>query len=36
MMHGDDLLFSSFNSGDQGVKPLLEGLDVGGRKGNDV
>jgi hypothetical protein len=29
-MH-DDRLLNSFNDSDQGVGPLLEGLDVGGR-----
>jgi hypothetical protein len=32
--HGGGLLLGSFNNDDQGVEPLLEGLD--GRKGDDV
>jgi hypothetical protein len=33
---GGGLLLGSFDSDDQGVEPLLEGLDVGGQKGDDV
>jgi hypothetical protein len=35
-MRCDGLLLGNFNSNDQGVEPLLEDLDVGGRKGDDV
>jgi hypothetical protein len=34
--HGGGLLLGSFNNDDQDVEPLLEDLDVGGRKGDDV
>jgi hypothetical protein len=34
--HGGGLLLGSFNHDDQGVELLLEDLDVGGRKGDDV
>jgi hypothetical protein len=33
---GGGLLLGSFDSDDQDVKPLLEGLGVGGRKGDNV
>jgi hypothetical protein len=33
---GGSLLLGSFDSEDQGVEPLLEGLSAGGQKGNDV
>jgi hypothetical protein len=36
MTRGGGLLLGSFDSDDQGVEPLLEDLDVGGRKGDDV
>jgi hypothetical protein len=36
MTRGGGLLLGSFGGGDQGVEPLLEDLDIGGRKGNDV
>jgi hypothetical protein len=35
-MRGGGLLFDNFGGGNQGVEPLLEGLDVGGQKGDDV
>jgi hypothetical protein len=36
MTHGGGLLLSTFDSDDQGVEPLLEGLGVSGWKGDDV
>jgi hypothetical protein len=36
MTHGGGLLLGSFNHDDQAVELLLEDLDVGDRKGDDV
>jgi hypothetical protein len=36
MTRGDDLLLGSFDSDDQGIEQLLEGLGLDDRKGDDV